>query len=73
VVAKVGQKLSVHKRADQKFDRERFKLRKPNDVGVKEMYQVKISNKFAALENLMMMMMMMMWISVGLAKILGRI
>jgi len=31
---------------------ERFNLRKQNDVEVKEQYQVKISNRFAALENL---------------------
>jgi hypothetical protein len=31
---------------------ERFNLRKLNDVDVKELYQVKISNRFAALENL---------------------
>jgi hypothetical protein len=42
---------SLSKRAAQKFGMERFKLRKPNDVEVKERYQVKISNKFAALKN----------------------
>jgi hypothetical protein len=36
-------------------------------VEVKDEYQVKISNRFAALENLMMMMMMM--ISVGLGTV----
>jgi len=37
-------------------------------------YEVKISNRFATLENLeMMMMMMMMRASVGLGTILGRI
>jgi hypothetical protein len=31
---------------------ERFNLKKPNDVEVKVLYHVKISNRFAALENL---------------------
>jgi hypothetical protein len=31
------------------FDIERFSLKKLNDVEVKEQYQVKISNRFAAL------------------------
>jgi len=30
---------------------ERFNLKKLNDVEVKEQYQVKISNRFSALEN----------------------
>jgi hypothetical protein len=30
---------------------ERFNLKKLNDVEVREQYQVKISNRFAALEN----------------------
>jgi len=30
----------------------RFNLKKLNDVEVKEIYEVKISNRFAALENL---------------------
>jgi hypothetical protein len=39
---------------------ETFNLRKLNYVEVKEQYQVKISNRFAALGNLIKMMMMMM-------------
>jgi hypothetical protein len=31
---------------------ERFDLQQLNDVAVKEQYQVKISNKFTALENM---------------------
>jgi hypothetical protein len=34
------------------FDMERFNPKKLNDVEVKEQYQVKIKNTFAALENL---------------------
>jgi len=48
----------VSKQAAQICYVERFNLRKLNYVEVKEQQQVKISNKFAALENLMMMMMM---------------
>jgi hypothetical protein len=35
----------------QKFDREIFTLKKVNDMEIKR-YQVKISNRFAAFENL---------------------
>jgi hypothetical protein len=35
-----------------KSDLERFDLRNLNDVDVKEKYQVEISNRFVALENL---------------------
>jgi hypothetical protein len=43
--------ISVSKQARQKFDLERFELRKLNDIKVKEKY-MEISNRFAALENL---------------------
>jgi hypothetical protein len=36
----------------QKFILKRFNLKKLSDVEVKEWYQVKISNRFAASENL---------------------
>jgi hypothetical protein len=42
--------MSVSKRVVQKFDMERFSV-KLNDTAVKEQYQVKISDGFAALEN----------------------
>jgi hypothetical protein len=35
----------------QKFDMERFSLKKLNEVEGKEQYQVEITNRFAALEN----------------------
>jgi hypothetical protein len=35
----------------QKFDVERFSLKNLNDVEVTKQYQVKIKNRFAALEN----------------------
>jgi hypothetical protein len=52
VVAKLRERISVSKEARQKFDLERFNLKKLNDVEVKEEYQVEISNRFAALEIL---------------------
>jgi hypothetical protein len=51
-VAKLKERISVSKRARQKFDLEKFDLKKLNDVEVKEEYQVEISNRFAALESL---------------------
>jgi hypothetical protein len=51
-VAKLRERISVTKRARQKFDLERFDLKQLDDVEVNENYQVEISNKFAALESL---------------------
>jgi hypothetical protein len=48
---KSRESLAVSKRATQKFD-DRFNRKKLNEVEVKEQYQVKISDMFAALENL---------------------
>jgi hypothetical protein len=45
------EKISVSKRARQKFDLERFDLKKLDDVEVKKKYQVEISNRFAVLES----------------------
>jgi hypothetical protein len=42
VAAKLREGLSVSKRAAQTFDMQRFDLKKPKDVEVKEKYQVKI-------------------------------
>jgi hypothetical protein len=52
VVAKLRERISVSKRARQKFDLERFDLKNLDDVEVKEKYQVEIANRFAALESL---------------------
>jgi len=52
VVAKLRERLAVCKQATQKFDGERFNVRKLNKLGVKEKYQIEIRNRFAALENL---------------------
>jgi hypothetical protein len=51
-VAELRERISVSKRARQKFDLERFDLKKLDDVEVKEKCQVEISNRFAALESL---------------------
>jgi hypothetical protein len=51
VVAKLRERLSVCKQVVEKWDMQRFDLRKLNDAKVKEQYHVKITNRFAALEN----------------------
>jgi hypothetical protein len=51
-VAKLRERISVSERAKQKFDSERFDLKKLDDIEVKEKYPVEISNRFAALESL---------------------
>jgi hypothetical protein len=52
VVAKIRERLAVSKQAAQKFDAERFNLKKLSELEVRKQYQLKISNRFAALENL---------------------
>ena len=52
VVAKVRDRLAVRKQAAQKFDGERFNLRKLKEREVRKKYQIEITNRFAALENL---------------------
>jgi len=52
VVAKLREGVAVSKQAAQKFDVERFNLRKLSELEVRKQYQIKISNRFAALENL---------------------
>jgi len=52
VVAKVWERLAVGKQAAQKFDGERFYLSKPYELENRKQYQINISNKSAALENL---------------------
>ena len=51
VVAKVRERLAVRKQAAQKSDGGRFNLRKPNDLDISKQYQIEITNRFAALEN----------------------
>jgi len=42
----------VGKQAAQRFDRQRYNLRKLNELEVRKQYQIEITNKFAALEKL---------------------
>ena len=44
--------MAVGEQAAQNFDMVRFNLRKLKELEVRKQYQIKISNKFAALENL---------------------
>ena len=52
VVAKVRERLAVSKQEAQRFDGERFNLRTLNELEVRKRYQIEITNRFAALENL---------------------
>ena len=52
VVAIVRERLAVSNQATQKFDGERLNLRKLNELEVRKEYQIKITNRFATLENL---------------------
>ena len=51
-IPKVRERLAVGKQAAQRFDRQRFNLRKLNEPEVREQYQIEITNSFAALEKL---------------------
>jgi hypothetical protein len=51
-VAKVRERLAVSKQAAQKFDAERFNVKKLSGLQFRKQNQLKISNKSAALENL---------------------
>jgi hypothetical protein len=48
----VREKLALSKQAAQKFDGERFNLRKLNELEIRKKYQIEITHRFAALENL---------------------
>jgi hypothetical protein len=52
VVAKVRERLSSRKQAAQKTDVEKFNLKKLSDMEVRKQFQIEISNRFEALENL---------------------
>ena len=51
-IAKVRERLAVSKQETQKFDVERFNLKKLNKLKDRKQYQIKISNRVATLENL---------------------
>jgi hypothetical protein len=52
VATKVRERLAVNKEAAKKFEGERFNLRKLREMEVRKQYQIEITNRFAALENL---------------------
>jgi hypothetical protein len=52
VVVNIREKLAVNKQRSQRFDMERFNLKKLNDVESKEQFRAEVSNRFAALEDL---------------------
>jgi hypothetical protein len=51
-VAKVRERLAVNKQRSQRFDMEKFNLKKLNEEGGKGQFHVDVSNRFAALEDL---------------------
>jgi hypothetical protein len=51
VLAKGRERLAVSKQAAQNFHVERFNIRKLSELEFRKPYQIKISNRFAALEN----------------------
>jgi len=52
VIEKVRERLAVGKQVAQRFDKQRFNLRKLNELEVRKQYQIQITNRFAVLENL---------------------
>jgi hypothetical protein len=52
VTANVRERLAVSKKAAQRFDRQRFNLRKLKEPEVREQYQIEFTNRYAVLENL---------------------
>ena len=48
----VRESLAASKQATQKFEGERYDLRKLNELEVRKQYQIEISIRLAALENL---------------------
>ena len=52
MVAKVRERLAVSKPTTKKFIVEKFKLLKLNKRTVRKQYQIEITNRFSALQNL---------------------
>jgi len=44
-IAKVRERLAVGKQAAQRFDRQRFNLRKLNELEVRKQYHIEITNR----------------------------
>jgi hypothetical protein len=53
VVAKLRDELAVSKQKSHRFSTEMFSLKKTNAVEGEEKYRVEVSNRFAALEDLL--------------------
>jgi hypothetical protein len=51
MVVKVRENLAVSKQAAQNFDVERFHLRQLNELEVRKLYQLVITNRFSAVGN----------------------
>ena len=51
VIAMVRERIAVGKQDAQRFDRQRFNLRKLNEPEVREHYQIEIIKRFAALRT----------------------
>jgi hypothetical protein len=51
-VVNIRERTAVNKQISQRFDMERFNLKKLNEVGGKEQFRVEVSNRLAALEDL---------------------
>jgi len=49
VISKVRESLALGKQCTQRFDRQRFNLRRLNEPEVREQYQIVFKNRFAAL------------------------
>jgi hypothetical protein len=67
-VAELRERISVSKQARQKFDLERFDLRKLDDIGVMEWYQVEI-----LIDLLLWSTLMRVWSLIVLGKALEKI
>ena len=52
VVAKFRERLAVSDQGAQRFDGERFNLKKLNLLKVRKQYQIEITNSFSSLENI---------------------
>ena len=52
VITKVRERLAMGKQASERYDRQRFNLRKLNQLEVRKQYEIEIKNRFADLENL---------------------
>ena len=52
MAANARKSLAVNKQTAQKFDVERFNLRKIRDLEFRTQYEMKFSNRFLVLENL---------------------